>query len=135
MNHRIRIGAVIAAAVVSTLFVSPDAQAKDHRPCVSLREWRGAWKHDAEGVVLTDGYTRRQLEARWEVQGLGFPVDASLPLAALGVTGEGASIGYPRCGFSTDDAWFGATYEKRDPHRMMATLSHRVSGVQVNGHR
>lgn len=129
--------AAMAVAIGALSVLPPAAQAKDHRPCVSLREYRGAWKHDPAdppGVVLARGYTRRELETRWDVVGLGFPVETNPLISAVGVRGPMISIGYPRCGFSTSDAWFGATYRKRAPHYMEATTSHRVNGVQPHGH-
>lgn len=124
MTKRIYLAGLASAAIAAMPLAVPPAHAEDphadHRHCVSTREWRGAWKHDAKGVVLTTGYTRRELEERWDVRGLGFPIEPTMGSADI-------SVGYPRCGFSTTDAWYGAGYEYRSPHHMVATYSHRVT--------
>jgi hypothetical protein len=119
---------LLAAAVMIGLLVPAPAQAEDRRPCVTTREWRGAWQHDADGYLTRPGYTRLELEARWDVKGLGFPVDTAIDPTAVGVDTAVIAVGYPRCGFPTQEAWYGASYRRRGPHYVVATNSHRVFG-------
>jgi hypothetical protein len=76
----------IAAVLVAGLMAfAPPAQAEDHRPCVSTREFRGQ--------KLIGPVTRRDMETRWEVRGLGHQVSGD-PQPAWD---------YPACGFSMDE--------------------------------
>jgi hypothetical protein len=69
----------------------------DQRPCVSRREFRGAKRWD-----------RTEIERRWEVKGLG----KRLEVAVVGI-----AMVYPRCGYTTDEAWYGVAYS--DGHAMI----------------
>lgn len=64
----------------------------DVRPCVSVREYRGA----------KGGWTRAETEGRWEVTGLGRP--RIFPIV-------GQALAYPACGFDKDQALCGAVYK------------------------
>jgi hypothetical protein len=89
-------GALTAAIVVAGLQLTPTAaSAQDVRPCVSAREFHGV--HYAQ--------TRAELEARWEVQGLGRRVNVPV---------TGSATAYPRCGERMRDAWFGVSYVPED---------------------
>lgn len=70
---------------------APPGPGHDVRPCVSLREFRGA----------KDGTTKRALEQRWEVVGKG-------RLRDLIVVGR--VWVYPRCGVPTDRGFFAVAY-------------------------
>lgn len=84
-------GAVLVVAGLQ-LGASSPAQAHDTRPCVSKVEFNSvsSWER------------RDQLEARWDVTGLGKRVS---------VLAYGSAVIYPRCGFSfPDEAWYGVSY-------------------------
>lgn len=82
---------VVAAVAGATLMSAPaPASAEDHRPCVSKVEFHGA-----------KGYSKAETERRWDVSGLGVLRD---------VVAFGVAWVYPRCGYSIDEAFYGAVY-------------------------
>lgn len=117
MTYRIRTLAALAGTLLSLVAISGPANAEDpnedHRPCVTTREYRGAFQHDLN---------RRQLERRWDVRGLGTDLGES---SVFGIKVE--IIAYPRCDFPMEQAWYGALYKLRND-MMVGTTSHRVYG-------
>ena len=82
------------AAVLAAAGPTPaPAYPVDHRPCVSKREFNG---YDV-------AERKADLEARWEVKGLG---------RQARVPGYGRAVLYPRCGYSMDKGWYGVHYTK-----------------------
>lgn len=88
----------LAVTLLAGLLLVPSpAQAVDTRPCVSKVEFN--W--------LNESRTKREIETRWEVEGLGnrvvFPIIGPVVL-------------YPRCGQVNDypQAFYGVAYELRN---------------------
>ena len=98
MSHRIRTLAAVAATLSASLLVAAPAHAEDQRPCVSRTEYRGT-QFDQ---------TRRELEARWEVTGMGVPSETAWVTLPNGVSYP--IIEYPACGYSRAEAYVGADY-------------------------
>lgn len=96
-------GRVIAAlAVFAALLGMPEAaHAQDTRPCVSPSEFHGAKFFQ----------TRAQLEARWEVVGLGRRAVAP---------GFGVVTVYPRCGPAHSRTNFGVIYRNQDGRQLVS---------------
>lgn len=89
----------------------PPPMGQDHRPCVSLREYRGA-KY---------GWTRLETERRWEVVGKGRLSD----FPAFGL-----AVAYPACGYTKDQALYGVVY-KHDELRV--TVQYKELGAVPHG--
>lgn len=86
--------AVLAASLAAGPTFTPH-QPVDHRPCVSTREFNG----------YTTEQPKRDLEARWEVTGLGRQTE---------VPGYGRTTVYRRCGYPMRKAWYGVQYRLED---------------------
>lgn len=92
MSHRIRTLAAVVATLSASLLATSPAHAEDHQTCVSKAEYFGGFDY---GIIQGD------LEARWEVQRLGWEQ----------WTPVGNVTAYPRCGFSPDSGvWYGVAY-------------------------
>lgn len=109
--------ALVTAALVPLALVLASAPAysddprEDHRPCVSKREFNSLHIQ-----------TKAEVEARWEVVGLGRRT----------LTPLGTVVAYPRCGYSRDEAWYGVQYVP-EGGRLIAYSPVSVSGLGRTG--
>lgn len=123
MTYR-TVAVALTAALLAAILPTQTAHAEDRRPCVSKVEY-----HSGFGPIT---YTRRELETRWDVRGMGVRVPSAFNVG--GLLGERTfTIAYPRCAFPMDVAYYSVTYLTRD-QTVAATNSHRVHGVPPHGH-
>lgn len=120
MSNRIRLAlaASIALPAMLAVTVASPAHAEDHRPCVSKREFNS----------LSDMEMKSDLEARWDVAGLG--VRSQDPEF-------GSIVIYPRCAFDRDKAWYGVHYAYgHQSNRLWAVGAAwwRAYGARPHGH-
>lgn len=113
MIRRLAVVAVAGAALTAFSLPAP-AAAADQRPCVSRMEY--------QGMGHQGNATRAEVEARWEVAGLG---------RASHVPMLGRVITYPRCAYSRGEAWYGAAF---DAQGLWATVAWRDYGATAHGH-
>jgi hypothetical protein len=104
-----------ATGIAATFLAAPSATAADQRPCVSKVEFQSV-----------SSVPKHELEARWEVAGLGRRGQV------LGLDGTAWQITkYPRCGYSTDEAWYGVNYR----HGVaFGVTSWRAASATPHGH-
>lgn len=104
--------AVIAVAVGLLMLTTTGAQAQDRRACVGKAEFNG----------LKGGQTRAQIEARWEVSGLGTVLRRG-PYRTY--------VNYPACGFSRTKAGVQVAYALNDGLESYAVLWHFTPALVV----
>jgi hypothetical protein len=77
------------------------AQAEDRRPCVSVQEFRNTTDVSKPfKPTSAPAPSRRELERRWEVVGLGEMIDDHPPLS------RGQELwSYPVCGYAYKQIW------------------------------
>lgn len=124
MKNRICFAIAGVAMSATLMAVAAPAHAEDRRPCVSKVEFNSGF-----GPTV---YTRRELEERWDVRGLGRRADAAFDIDAL-VGGKTFTIDYPRCAFSMDVAYYSATYLEKTKE-VVGVNNHRVHGTPPHGH-
>lgn len=126
---------MLAATAVATslgLAVAPTAHAAnqaarghhtDQRPCVSLREFRGT----------PPGVSRREMEKRWDMQGLGVRITANVSPDEMGTR---EAYQYKACGFSMDEVQiYALTVENPGQTELIEGLTRqRLFGIVAHGH-